>query len=36
MTDLKFGIDAISFYSSRYYLDLATLANERNTDIGKY
>jgi hydroxymethylglutaryl-CoA synthase len=36
MSELKFGIDAISFYSSRYYLDLATLANERDTDVGKY
>jgi hydroxymethylglutaryl-CoA synthase len=36
MAELKFGIDALSFYSSRYYLDLATLANERDTDVDKY
>ena len=30
------GIDLISFYSSRYYLDLKTLAEARGTDPEKY
>ena len=30
------GIDAISFYSPRYFLELATLAKARNVDPAKY
>ncbi len=33
---MKTGIDRISFYSSRYYLDLKTLAEARGTDPAKY
>jgi len=33
---MKFGIDAIGFYSSRYYLDLATLATRRGIDVDKF
>jgi len=33
---MKFGIDAIGFYSSRYYLDLATLAAVRGVEKDKY
>ncbi len=33
---LKVGIDAISFYTSRFYLDLGVLANARNIDPDKY
>lgn len=32
----KIGIDAISFYSSHYYLDLAELAQARGIDIEKF
>lgn len=30
------GIDAIGFYSSSYYLDLKTLAEQRGIDVDKY
>jgi len=30
------GIDAIGFYSSRYYLDLKTLAEKRKVEVDKY
>lgn len=33
---MKVGIDALSFYSSNYFLDLADLAKERNIDIAKF
>lgn len=33
---LKVGIDAISFYTSRFYLDLGVLANAHNIDPDKY
>jgi hydroxymethylglutaryl-CoA synthase len=36
MEIMKIGIDAISFYTSRYYLDLKTLAEARGTDYNKY
>jgi hydroxymethylglutaryl-CoA synthase len=32
----KVGIDAISFYTSPYYLDLAELARKRNVDVSKF
>ena len=32
----KVGIDAIGFYSSRYYLDLELLAQARDIDPNKY
>lgn len=32
---LKVGIDAIGFYTPRYCLDLATLAEKRNIDVSK-
>ncbi|MFN3235305.1 MAG: hydroxymethylglutaryl-CoA synthase [Gammaproteobacteria bacterium] len=31
-----FGIDAMSFFTSNAYLDLATMAKVRNTDVNKY
>ena len=33
---MKIGIDAISFYTSPYYLDLAELAKARHVDVNKY
>ena len=36
MEKIAVGIDAISFYTSRYYLDLKTLADARGTDWNKY
>jgi len=33
---LKVGIDAMSFYSSHYYLDLHTLSKARGIDVNKY
>lgn len=33
---MKIGIDALSFYTSRYFLDLKTLAEARGTDYNKY
>lgn len=33
---LKVGIDAISFYTSHYYLDLEVLAQVRNIDVSKF
>jgi len=36
MESMKTGIDAISFYTSRYFLDLKTLAEKRGTDFNKY
>lgn len=33
---VEVGIDAISFYTSRYYLDLGKLAAERGVDPNKY
>lgn len=36
MAEPSIGIDAISFYTSRYYLDLKTLAEARGTDWNKY
>ncbi len=33
---MKIGIDAISFYTSRYFIDLATLATARGVDPDKY
>lgn len=33
---MKFGIDAISFYTSNYYMDLKTLAAARNIDVAKF
>jgi hydroxymethylglutaryl-CoA synthase len=33
---MKTGIDAISFYTSHYYIDLRTLAKARNVDADKY
>lgn len=33
---MKFGIDAIGFYSSRYFLDLATLARARGVEVDKF
>lgn len=36
MDNMKAGIDAISFYSSRYFLDLKTLAEARGQDFNKY
>ncbi len=33
---LEVGIDAIGFYSSRYFLDLKTLAEKRGIDSAKY
>lgn len=34
--EMKIGIDAIGFYSSRYFLDLKTLAEARGTDYNKF
>lgn len=36
MATITTGIDAISFYTSRYFLDLKTLADARGTDFNKY
>jgi len=36
MAHVNVGIDAISFYTSRYFLDLKTLAAARGTDPDKY
>jgi hydroxymethylglutaryl-CoA synthase len=36
MAAITTGIDAISFYTSRYFLDLKTLAESRGTDFNKY
>ncbi|MGA1530495.1 MAG: hydroxymethylglutaryl-CoA synthase [Kiritimatiellia bacterium] len=36
MATITTGIDAISFYTSRYFLDLKTLAEARGTDFNKY
>lgn len=36
MDKITTGIDAISFYTSRYYLDLKTLAAARGADYNKY
>jgi len=33
---IKVGIDAISFYTSHYYLDLADLAEKRGVDVDKF
>lgn len=33
---VKVGIDAMSFYTSHYYLDLTELARARNIDINKF
>jgi len=33
---MNIGIDAISFYTSNYYLDLKTLAEARGTDFNKF
>jgi hydroxymethylglutaryl-CoA synthase len=33
---MKIGIERLGFYTPRYYLDLATLARERNSDFLKY
>lgn len=33
---MNFGIDTISFYTSRYYIDLKTLAAGRNIDFTKF
>lgn len=33
---MKFGIDAVSFYTSNYYIDLKTLANARKIDVAKF
>ncbi|EKE00772.1 MAG: hypothetical protein ACD_21C00280G0003, partial [uncultured bacterium] len=33
---MKFGIDAISFYTSNYYIDLKTLAEARKVDPAKF
>ena len=33
---MKIGIDSISFYTSRYFIDLKTLAGARGTDFNKY
>lgn len=33
---MKVGIDAISFYTSRYYLDLKSLAEKRDIDVNKF
>lgn len=33
---IKTGIDDIAFYTSPFYLDLHTLADERNTDYNKF
>jgi hydroxymethylglutaryl-CoA synthase len=33
---MNFGIDAISFYTSNYYIDLKTLANARGIDYLKF
>ena len=33
---MKVGIESISFYTPRYYLDLQTLAEERGVDAKKY
>jgi hydroxymethylglutaryl-CoA synthase len=33
---VKVGIDAMSFYTSHYYLDLAELAAARNIDVNKF
>jgi hydroxymethylglutaryl-CoA synthase len=33
---MNFGIDTISFYTSKYYLDLKTLAAARNIDFTKF
>jgi hydroxymethylglutaryl-CoA synthase len=33
---MKVGIDAIGFYSPRYYLELATLAKVRGIDVDKF
>ena len=34
--DIKVGIDTLAIYTSRYALDLATLANARGIDAEKY
>jgi hydroxymethylglutaryl-CoA synthase len=36
MENINVGIDALSFYTSRYFLDLKTLAAARGTDYNKY
>jgi hydroxymethylglutaryl-CoA synthase len=36
VSDLAVGIDAMSFYTSHYYLDLADLASARNIDVDKF
>ena len=33
---MKFGIDAISFYTSSYYMDLKTLADARKINVAKF
>ena len=33
---MKIGIDRISFYSSHYFVDLKTIANERGIDADKF
>jgi hydroxymethylglutaryl-CoA synthase len=33
---MNIGLESISFYVPRYYLDLATLATARNADVDKY
>ena len=33
---MKIGIDRISIYSSHYYIDLKTLAEQRKVDPEKY
>lgn len=33
---MNFGIDAISFYTSNYYLDLKDFARARNQDVAKF
>jgi len=33
---MKVGIESLSFYTPRYYLDLAVLAQARGVDAGKY
>lgn len=33
---MKIGIDKIGFYVPRYYLDMTSLAKERNQDVNKY
>jgi hydroxymethylglutaryl-CoA synthase len=36
MNHERVGIEALSFYTPRYYLDLATLAGARGVDVNKY